>query len=101
MVAITLKSREESVMKYYAAILEMLDPEKNQTLRPQHLEYLKKCMDEGKVFACGPFPDGSGGMVIYQADSFEEAEAMAKKDPYVVEKVRKLVLKEWGMKLEL
>ncbi len=84
-------------MPYYAAILEMNDPDRNQLLRPQHLAYLKQCYDEGKLFACGPFPDGSGGMVIYQADSYEEAEKIASNDPYVKEKVRKLVLKEWKM----
>ena len=88
-------------MKYFAAILEMLDLEKNKTYRPLHLAFLKKGFEEGKVYACGPFPDGSGGMVIYKAESFEEAESYAKQDPYVVEKVRRLVLKEWGMTHEL
>lgn len=88
-------------MHYYVAILEMKDSERNQTLRPQHLDYLKKCYDEGKLFACGPFPDGSGGMVIYQAESFEEAEVLAGNDPYVKEGVRTLVLKEWKMSQSL
>lgn len=84
-------------MKYYAAFLEMLDPEKNQTYRPQHLEFLRKGMEDGKVFAYGKFEDGSGGLVIYKANSYEEAEAFAKQDPYIVENVRKLILREWSM----
>lgn len=88
-------------MKYFAAKLEMLNPEKNQTFRPQHLDFLKKGFEEGKVFACGPFLDGSGGLVIYQADSYEEALEYANQDPYVVEKVRRLELKEWGMTQQL
>jgi uncharacterized protein len=45
----------------------------------------------------GPFADGAGGMVIYIADSLEEAKNMAEKDPYVVEGVRRLELHEWKM----
>jgi uncharacterized protein YciI len=84
-------------MAYYAAILNMLDPIKNQELRPSHLDYLQKCANEGKIFVCGPFLDGSGGMVIYIADSLEEAKTLAENDPYVVEKVRELDLREWKM----
>lgn len=82
-------------MSYYAAILEMLDPERNTELRPQHLEYLQQLEAEGKIFAKGPFTDGSGGLVVYIADSYEEAKEMAEKDPYVIEKVRRLDLREW------
>jgi uncharacterized protein YciI len=84
-------------MAYFAAYLEMLDPQKNQTLRPQHLQHLKECETSGKLFACGPLADGSGGLVIYIADSYEDAEKLANKDPYVVEKVRRLDLREWKM----
>lgn len=83
-------------MKYFAAILNMLDPERNQKLRPAHLAYLEKLNEQGKIFAKGPFADGSGGMVIYMADSYEEAKQMAEQDPYVVEKVRSLDLREWN-----
>lgn len=88
-------------MPFYAAVLEMNDPSRNESLRPQHLEYLKQCYEEGKLFACGPFADGSGGMVIYQAESYQTAKAIAQADPYVKEKVRTLVLKEWKMSQSL
>jgi len=84
-------------MAHYAAILYMLDEEKNQQLRPQHLEYLETLGQQGKVFAKGPFADGSGGMVIYVADSIEEAKEIAENDPYVIEGVRRLELREWKM----
>lgn len=82
-------------MAHYAAILYMLDAEKNQEYRPQHLEYLAQLEGEGKVFLKGPFVDGAGGLVIYKADSLEEAKEMAEKDPYVSEGVRRLELHEW------
>lgn len=84
-------------MAYYAAILHMQDPEKNQTLRPQHLGYIEKLEQQGKIFAKGPFTDGAGGLVIYIADSLEEAKELANQDPYVVEGVRRLELHEWKM----
>ncbi|WNS78033.1 YciI family protein [Domibacillus sp. DTU_2020_1001157_1_SI_ALB_TIR_016] len=82
-------------MAYYAALLHMMDPEKNQEVLPRHIEYLNHLDKEGKILARGPFGDGSGGLVIYQADSFEEAAVLAEKDPHVLEKVRRLELKEW------
>jgi uncharacterized protein len=82
-------------MAYFAAILHMLDPEKNQKYRQDHLDYLNQLAEQGKIFAKGPFADGSGGMVVYIADSYEEAKKMAENDPYVVNGVRRLDLREW------
>jgi uncharacterized protein len=84
-------------MAYYAAILHMADAEKNLTFRPHHLAYLEEMEQQGKVFAKGPFADGSGGMVIYMADSLEKARELAEQDPYVKEGVRRLELHEWKM----
>jgi hypothetical protein len=84
-------------MAHFAAILHMQKPEKNQEFRPHHLAYLESLEKEGKIFARGPFADGSGGMVIYIADSFEAAKQLAENDPYVVEGVRRLELHEWNI----
>lgn len=84
-------------MAYFAAILHMAKPELNQQYRPNHLKYLEELEADGKIFKKGPFIDGSGGMVIYIADSLDEAQQLAKSDPYVIEGVRRLELHEWGM----
>jgi uncharacterized protein len=84
-------------MAYYAAILHMLDKEKNLEVRPRHIEYLDKLDQKGKIFARGPYADGSGGLVVYIADSYEEALSLAEKDPHVIYKSRRLELKEWIM----
>ncbi len=86
-------------MKYFAAFLKMNDPSKSQDLRPQHLEFLERSEQEGKVFARGRFEDGAGGLVIYQAESLEEARSIAESDPYITSGARSLELHEWGMKL--
>jgi len=80
---------------YYAAILHMLDPEKNEKVRPRHIAYLDKLQQEGKIWGRGPFADGSGGLVVYIADSWEEAKQLAENDPHVLEGSRRLELKEW------
>lgn len=44
----------------------------------------------------GPFTDKLGGLVIYKADSLEEARQLAEADPVVVEGARTLELREWS-----
>jgi uncharacterized protein len=86
-------------MKCFAAILMMKDAEKNASYRPQHIDFLTQGEKEGKIYARGRFNDNSGGMVIYMASSFEEAEKIAKSDPLVIYGARTLELHEWDMKL--
>lgn len=82
-------------MAYFAALLHMIDIEKNIEVRPLHIKYLEELEKQGKIFARGPFSDQSGGLVVYIADTFEEALSLAENDPHVVQKVRRLELKEW------
>ena len=84
-------------MKYFAALSPMLDEGKSQEYRPEHLAYLEEKENEGKVFAKGRFTDGTGGLVIYMAKNFEEAEAIVKNDPYVVKGARSYKIHEWVM----
>ena len=85
-------------MKYFAAFLKMQDVEKNRELRPQHLEFLDA--NKESIFARGPFRDGAGGLVIYTAETLEEASALARRDPYVVHGARSLEVHEWDVKLK-
>lgn len=84
-------------MKYFAVLLPMLDPEKSQEYRKQHLDYLEQRRQEGKIFANGRFFDNTGGLVIFQVSSMEEAEKIVQKDPYVVQKARNFEIHEWDM----
>ncbi|MFA5522844.1 MAG: YciI family protein [Tissierellales bacterium] len=87
-------------MILYAAILETIDPKKDAEVLDVHKAYLQKYIDEGKIFAKGPFTDHSGGLVIYKVNSFEEAKKLAENDPAVLEKSRTFTLKEWRSNLE-
>lgn len=75
----------------------MIDSGKNSKVLPYHIEYLNQLDTEGKIYDRGPFADGSGGLVIYIAGSYEEALTMAENDPHVIENVRSLELKEWKL----
>ncbi len=82
-------------MKYFVAILPMRDAEKSRKLRPEHLDFLGQKEKEGKIFARGRFVDGSGGLVIYKAESLEEVEKITAADPYVTSGARGLEIHEW------
>lgn len=80
----------------YAAFLPIVNQELNAQVRPAHLSYINDLYKQGKVFMAGPFTDKLGGLVIYKADSLEEARKLAEADPVVVEGARTLELREWS-----
>ena len=86
-------------MKYFAALLNMKNVEKNTAYRSQHMDFLVQKEKEGSIFARGRFTDGAGGLVIYIADSLEQAQKIAESDPLVSSGARTLDLHEWDMKL--
>lgn len=69
-------------MKYAAIIEYISDQDKVQAVRPVHREYLATLKAQGRLAASGPFADGSGALIIYEADSLEQAEALLKDDPF-------------------
>lgn len=80
----------------YVAVLTIVDQELNAKVRPAHLSYLNDLYKQGKVVMAGPFTDKQGGMVIYKAESPEEARRLAEADPVVKEGARTLELREWS-----
>jgi uncharacterized protein YciI len=86
-------------MKYFAAFLKMLDVQKNEAYRPQHMDFLVEKEKEGKIFARGRFTEGKGGLVIYIAETFEQAKKLAESDPLFTSGARSLDLYEWDMKV--
>jgi uncharacterized protein YciI len=86
-------------MKYFAAFLKMLDVQKNEAYRPQHMDFLVEKEKEGKIFARGRFTEGKGGLVIYIAETFEQAKKLAESDPLFTSGARSLELYEWDMKV--
>jgi uncharacterized protein YciI len=67
----------------FAAIIEYIhDADKVQSIRPTHREYLASLKEQGRLAASGPFTDGSGALIIYEADSPEQAENLLRSDPF-------------------
>jgi uncharacterized protein YciI len=85
-------------MKYFAAFLKMQDTVKSQDLRPDHIRFLDETDRAGKIFARGRFTDGAGGLVVYVAETLEEATRIAQGDPYIASGARTLDIHEWDMK---
>ncbi|UUZ97208.1 YciI family protein [Paenibacillus sp. P25] len=78
----------------------MLDAEKSQQYRTDHLEYLALRESEGRIFARGRFVDGAGGLVIYRAESEADVLEWVKQDPYVARGARGYQIHEWDMVTE-
>jgi uncharacterized protein YciI len=67
----------------YAAVIEYIqDAEKVNAVRPTHRAYLTSLIEKDQLFGSGPFDDGYGALIIYEADSLEAAEALLKADPF-------------------
>ena len=69
-------------MKFAAVIEYVSDVAKVQQLRPVHRQYLKSLRERGQLAICGPFTDDSGALIVYEADSAEEAERLLRADPF-------------------
>jgi len=83
-------------MTYFAAFLITEKQELMQEYRASHRGYLEEQTVNQKIFKKGPFTDGLGGMVIYIAESLEEAKQLAENDPLVIEGAVRLELREWA-----
>jgi hypothetical protein len=62
-----------------------------------HLAYMIELERQGKLFASGPFGDGTkgDGMTIIRAADAEEARAVALRDPFVVNGIRTFRIEPW------
>jgi uncharacterized protein YciI len=67
----------------FAAIIEYLqDKAKIAAVRPVHRQYLASLKEKGQLAASGPFTDDWGALIVYEANSREEAEALLRGDPF-------------------
>ena len=84
-------------MAKFAVVLTFGDPDKVAETRPRHREYLQRLLSEGRLHASGPWADGTGALVIYEAADEAEALALLGADPYteagVIAEAR---IKEWN-----
>jgi uncharacterized protein YciI len=69
-------------MKFAAIIEYISDKEKVDRIRPVHRQYLASLKEKGQLAATGPFTDGTGALIIYEAATKEEAEQLLRGDPF-------------------
>lgn len=69
-------------MKFAAIIEYASDKAKIASLRPVHRQYLSDLRQRGRLAASGPFTDDSGALIIYEAETKEEAEKLLQGDPF-------------------
>jgi 3-hydroxyisobutyrate dehydrogenase-like beta-hydroxyacid dehydrogenase/uncharacterized protein YciI len=83
--------------KYFAVLLPMKDEEKSVRYRPEHVAFLDRQRELGRLFANGRFADGAGGMAIYIAQSEDEVRQWVQEDPYIVHGARSFEIHEWKL----
>ena len=69
-------------MKFAAVIEYIQDKAKVEAARPAHRAYLTGLVEKNQLVAAGPFEDGYGALIVYEADSVEAVEALMKADPF-------------------
>jgi len=69
-------------MKYAAIAVYTPDASTIAKARPAHREYLVGLKEQGKLVISGPFADDRGGLLVYEAESPAEVEALIVEDPF-------------------
>lgn len=69
-------------MKFAAIIDYTTDVSKIAATRPAHREYLKNLLETDRLVISGPFTDDTGGILVYNAGSADEAEKLIREDPF-------------------
>lgn len=76
----------DPLLKTFLLEYEFVDGmlERIPATRPQHLDYMEPFVEKGNVLAIGTLvPKVDRGIVIIRASSLEDAEDIARSDPYV------------------
>jgi uncharacterized protein YciI len=69
-------------MKIAAIVQYTPDASLIARIRPAHRQYLNSVYEQGKLVISGPFTDDKGALMVYEATSAEEVEAIIAEDPF-------------------
>ena len=70
------------------------NPEKIGNIVPEHIAYWKNV--DVQKYSGGPFSDRSGGLILFEAPSIDEASSLTENDPFMIQDVIETHwLKEW------
>lgn len=88
-------------MILYTAYFKIIDKQKEKEILQEHLDYVNKLLEEKIILAKGPFVDKTGGLIIYNTTSLEEAEHYINNDPVILFSAREVEVKEWKSTLDI
>lgn len=64
--------------------------------RPEHRAWLGAQHEAGALQFVGPYPDGTGALLMITADDADDADALLANDPFSREKaIARIVVREW------
>ena len=98
------EARERGALAFELFVVESTaaaPPEKIKATLPAHLAYQKQQEEAGTLFLAGPLSDDTGehmkasGMIVYRAESMEQAREIASNDPMHKEGCRTFTLRKW------
>jgi uncharacterized protein len=69
-------------VKFAAVIEYSRDKAKVEAVKPAHRAYFTSLIEKNQLFASGPFEEGFGALIIYEAESAEAVEPLMKADPF-------------------
>lgn len=80
--------------------LDEISPEQSDELLAQHRAWFKQYFEQGKFLMLGPYLDQAGaGVIIAQADSRAELDAMLAEDVYWADKLADYQVREFQANL--
>jgi len=86
-----VKTRE----RMYVMMAKLNNMLKAMTAGTQYPAWIQKLKDDGRFVAAGKWSDNSGGLLIFRAESLEEAMQVVKDDPLVKNNAVNHEVKEW------
>lgn len=95
------KERGSLAYELFVIISSPEKPDQLKSVLPEHLAYQAELEASGSLVLAGPLSDLTGesmegvGMIVYRAESFEAAQALADGDPMHKQGVRSYVLRRW------
>jgi len=74
---------------------------REQAYWDEHAEFMDRLFENGTVIMGGPFNDGTGSLVIVEAEEINEVSSLFANDPFVVHQIFTLrSLKQWQLFLD-
>jgi uncharacterized protein YciI len=92
-----MKAGNNRFVRYVVLLSRIPGKSMTEEVIRAHVAHLKQLEQNGQLVLCGPFADYEGGMIVFRAESYEQAKAIAESDPFVTSGVEKYELRTWQL----